>query len=249
MSQEILAVAAGHEITTEEYQKFVQRLPQEQQAYMANPQMRQQLLSQIMDFHLFAKLGADDKLDETEEFQKLMEDMKTELLSQMAISNLIKDLTVSEEEIKEYYDSHSAQFHKGPQANAKHILVDDEEKCKAILSEIEAGEKSFEDAAKEYSTCPSKAQGGDLGTFGRGQMVPEFDKAVFEAEELGKVIGPVKTQFGYHLIRVEKLLEASTASLEEVSEQIRGQVLAEKQNKVYVEKTEELAAKYGKELK
>jgi peptidyl-prolyl cis-trans isomerase C len=249
MSQEILAVAAGHEITTEEYQKFLQRLPQEQQAYMANPQMREQLLTQIMDFHLFAKLGADEKLDETEDFKKLMDDMKTELLSQMAISNLIKDITVSEDEIKEYYDSHSAQFHKGPQANAKHILVDEEEKCQNILAEINAGDKTFEAAAQEYSTCPSKAQGGDLGTFGRGQMVPEFDKAVFEAEELGKVIGPVKTQFGYHLIKVEKLMEESTATLEEVSDQIRNQVLGAKQNQVYTEKVAELAERYGKEVK
>ena len=73
-----------------------------------------------------------------------------------------------------------------------------------VLEEIESGVKTFEDAAKEYSTCPSKAQGGSLGTFGRGQMVKEFDEAVFTAE-VSKVIGPVKTDFGYHLIRVDEL--------------------------------------------
>lgn len=249
MSEEILAVAAGHEITTEEYKKFLGRLPKEQQAYMGNPQMRQQLLSQIIDFHLFAKYGEEQKYDETEEFQKLMDEMKTELLSQMAISNLIKDLTVTEDEIKEYYETYPTRFQKGPQANAKHILVDSEEKALSIAGELEAGEKTFEEAAREYSTCPSGSQGGDLGTFGRGQMVAEFDQAVFEAKELDKVIGPVKTQFGYHLIKVTSLTEGATPALEEVSEQICTQILSEKQNRAYLGKAAELAEKYGREIK
>lgn len=86
------------------------------------------------------------------------------------------------------------------QASARHLLVDTEEQCLALKSEIEAG-KDFAEIAKEHSNCPSKAQGGDLGSFGRGQMVPEFDEVVFSAE-LNKVQGPVKTQFGYHLLEV-----------------------------------------------
>jgi len=85
-------------------------------------------------------------------------------------------------------------------ATARHILVDSEEKCNEVKAEIEAG-LSFEDAAKASSSCPSSAQGGDLGKFGQGQMVPEFDKVVFN-DEVGVVHGPVKTQFGYHLLEV-----------------------------------------------
>jgi len=85
-------------------------------------------------------------------------------------------------------------------ASARHILVDTEEQCLALKSKIEAGE-DFADIAKEHSNCPSKAQGGALGSFGRGQMVPEFDEVVFSAE-LNTVAGPVKTQFGYHLLEV-----------------------------------------------
>ena len=75
----------------------------------------------------------------------------------------------------------------------------------ALKAKIAAGEISFADAAVEYSTCPSKAKGGDLGTFKRGAMVPEFDKAVFEVDEavpIGTLQGPIKTKFGYHLIKV-----------------------------------------------
>jgi len=86
------------------------------------------------------------------------------------------------------------------QASARHLLVDTEEQCLALKAEIVAG-KDFADVAKEHSNCPSKAQGGDLGSFGRGQMVPEFDEVVFTAD-VNTVQGPVKTQFGYHLLEV-----------------------------------------------
>jgi len=86
------------------------------------------------------------------------------------------------------------------QASARHLLVDTEEQCLELKAQIEAG-ADFADVAKEHSNCPSKAQGGDLGSFGPGQMVAEFDKVVFSAD-LNTVQGPVKTQFGYHLLEV-----------------------------------------------
>jgi len=85
-------------------------------------------------------------------------------------------------------------------ARARHILVSTEEKCNELKTVIEGG-KDFAEVAKEFSTCPSSRQGGDLGEFGPGMMVPEFDKVVFSAP-LNEVQGPVKTQFGYHLLEV-----------------------------------------------
>jgi len=83
-------------------------------------------------------------------------------------------------------------------ATARHLLVESEELCNEIKQKIANGEK-FEDMAKQYSTCPSGSQGGDLGNFSQGQMVPEFDKVVFN-DAINVVHGPVKTQFGYHLL-------------------------------------------------
>lgn len=87
-----------------------------------------------------------------------------------------------------------------PSARARHILVDSKEDCDKLKTDIEGG-ADFAALAREHSNCPSGAQGGDLGTFSPGQMVKEFDNVVFSAE-VGKVQGPVKTQFGYHLIEV-----------------------------------------------
>ena len=87
-----------------------------------------------------------------------------------------------------------------PTASARHILVDSEAKCLELKAEIENG-ADFGDVAKINSSCPSGSNGGALGQFGKGQMVPEFDKVVFE-DALNTVHGPVKTQFGYHLLEV-----------------------------------------------
>jgi peptidyl-prolyl cis-trans isomerase C len=85
-------------------------------------------------------------------------------------------------------------------AKARHILVSSEQECLEIKAKIEAGEP-FESLARKHSSCPSGQQGGELGEFGPGQMVKEFDQVVFN-EEVGKVHGPVKTQFGYHLLEI-----------------------------------------------
>ena len=86
------------------------------------------------------------------------------------------------------------------QATARHILVDSEDKCLDLKKQIADG-GDFAALASEHSSCPSGKQGGDLGSFGPGMMVPEFDKVVFN-EAVGEVHGPVKTQFGYHLLEV-----------------------------------------------
>lgn len=85
-------------------------------------------------------------------------------------------------------------------ASARHILVSSQEECEKIKAEIAAG-ADFADIARKCSQCPSGKQGGDLGEFHQGQMVPEFDKVVFN-DEVGKVHGPIKTQFGYHLVEI-----------------------------------------------
>ncbi|MGQ7842966.1 peptidylprolyl isomerase [Granulosicoccus sp. 3-233] len=86
------------------------------------------------------------------------------------------------------------------QATARHILVDSEEKCQTLIDDIKGG-ADFAAVAREHSSCPSKRDGGNLGTFGKGQMVPEFETACFEGE-VGEVQGPIKTQFGFHAVEV-----------------------------------------------
>ena len=245
MAQEVLAVVAGHEITEEELAMFVKGLPREQQIYASNPQFRNQCIEQITAIHMFAAYGEEEKLNETEEFEKIMKSARTDILAQLAMNKVMGSISVTEEEIKEFYEDNKAQFKKGETVSAKHILVKEEDECNAILAAINAGEKTFEDAAKESSTCPSGQQGGSLGEFGKGQMVKEFEDAAFAAE-IGTVVGPVATQFGLHLIKVETKSEASELPYEEVKGQIERQLLTGKQNTAYAAKVAELKAKYVK---
>lgn len=243
MNQEVLAVVAGEEITKAELDAFLQKLPANQRAYAVNPQAREYYLEQLISMRLFSKMGEEMKLDETEEFKTIIENVKSELLSQMAMKETLKDVTVSEEEIAAFYEANKDQFVKDEMVQAKHILVDTEETCAKIAEEIAGGAKTFEDAAKEYSNCPSKERGGDLGEFGKGQMVKEFEDAAFAAEP-GTVTGPVKTQFGYHLIKVEQHYEPMTMELESVKDQIRNTVMQQNQKAVYNRKVNELKEKY-----
>ena len=243
MENKVLAVVGGEEITQDIFDAFLQGVPQQQQMYLSNPEFREQCFEQLVALFLFAKKGEEDKIDETEEFQKVFANAKRDLMAQMAIRNLFQEVSVSEEEIKAYYDENQAQFKKGETVSAKHILVESEEKCNEILEAITSGAKSFEDAAKESSSCPSGQRGGDLGAFGKGQMVPEFEQAAFAAE-IGQVVGPVQTQFGFHLIKVEAKTEAEVAAFAEVKENIKRNLVQQKQNAAYSEKIVELKAKY-----
>lgn len=241
--QKVLAVVAGEEITQGDLDALMHALPKEQQAYAQNEQFRQQCLEQLITIHLFAKLGEEMKLEETQAFQDNMAHAKREILAQMAVGESMKDVAVSDEEAKAYYDANEDQFLNGETVQAKHILVDEEDKCQDILEMITAGEKTFEDAAKEFSTCPSSQKGGDLGTFGKGQMVKEFEDAAFAAE-IGHVVGPVKTQFGYHLIQVDQKTEAQASIFEEIADSIKSNLIQQKRNEVYAQKIAELKEKY-----
>mmetsp|Transcript_50067 Transcript_50067/g.121299 ORF Transcript_50067/g.121299 Transcript_50067/m.121299 type:complete len:193 (-) Transcript_50067:884-1462(-) len=90
-------------------------------------------------------------------------------------------------------------------AIARHILVPTKQEAQVVMKMVTMGESTFEECARDYSTCPSSAQGGSLGSFGPGKMVPEFDKVIFSPDtKVGQIVGPVLTDFGYHIIKVEK---------------------------------------------
>ena len=239
----ILATVDGVNITETEIDAFINTLTKDQQMYANNPQFRQQCLDEVINIHLFAKMGKEEKMDETAEFEKFMESAKKDILAQLAIRKVLAAAEVTEEECKEYYEANKDTFVSPETVTAKHILVKDKAEIEAILALITSGEKEFEAMAREHSTCGSAARGGSLGEFGRGQMVKEFEEAAFNAE-IGAVVGPVETQFGYHLIKVEDKKEARVAGFEQVENRIKRTLANKKQNEVYAAKTAELREKY-----
>ena len=186
-------------------------------------------------------------LENDENYLMQLEMAKKEILIQTAISKLMSEATVTDSEVEDYYKANEQMFMDQPTVNAKHILVDTIEKAGEVKTEILNG-KTFEAAALEYSSCPSNAQGGSLGAFSRGQMVPEFEDAAFNLE-IGLVSEPVKTQFGYHLIKVEDKTEGRTKPFAEVKDMIKTKLLQERQAYRYTQFVNELKEKNKVEIK
>lgn len=248
MENKVLAVVAGVEITQNDLEEVIMRYPEDKRGYFNNEQGKKQLLEQIIAFELFNKFGLESNIDKTEEYKKEIEKVEKDILTQMTINKVLSDIVITNEDMKKYYEQNKAQFKKPETISAKHILVSDIEEANSIKKELDNNSISFEEAAKKYSTCPSKEQGGDLGKFGRGMMVPEFEKAAFELE-IGEVSEPVKTQFGYHIILVESKNEAKEKEFDEVKDMIFNQMNQQAQQKKYIDMIMQLENKYGVERK
>lgn len=138
-------------------------------------------------------------------------------------------IEVTDEEIKTYYEENKDTFTEPEQVHASHILLETEEEANEILAQLNEG-ADFAELAKEHSKDPGSAQnGGDLGFFGRGEMVPEFEEAAFSLE-VGEMSGVVESEHGYHIIKVTDKKEAKEYTLEEKREEIREQLFAQKLN-------------------
>lgn len=242
MSEQILATVGESKITKEDLDLVLKNAPQQNAAQMNTLAGKKYLLNEMITQEVLYLNAKEKGMDQEEEYLKELKAVQENLLKQYAIKKVLAGITVDENEVKEYYEKNEQQFVTGESAKALHILVKTEEEAKKIEEEINAG-KSFEDAAKEYSQCPSKENGGDLGFFERGKMVPEFEEAAFTLE-IGVVSEPVKTQFGYHLIKVVEKKESSVIPFEQVQYQIKDFVLRNKQNEEYKAYTDTIKEKY-----
>ena len=239
----ILAKVGDLAVTEAEVNAFIESLGQRGAAYN-NAEGRRAILNQLISNKLLL-LDAKRNLYEAEAaFREQLNKLKDDLLTNYAGEKAIASARVDEADVRAYYDENKAQFTTEESVNASHILVKSEEEANAVLAEIKEEKISFEDAAKKYSTCPSKENGGNLGDFGRGQMVGEFDKAVFEMAEGEISAAPVKTQFGYHIIKLIKKNEAKPMEYSEVREDLKGMLLNEKRRKAYESKINQLKIMY-----
>lgn len=243
MENKVLATISGVEITEANLNSIINRYPEDKRTYFNSEAGRKQLLEQLISFELMNNLGLEMKINETEEYKQGLAQVEKDLLTQLTINKVLSEVTITDTDAKKYYDENGAEFVQPATVTAKHILVADEEKCLEVKKNIESGELTFEDAAKKYSTCPSKEQGGSLGAFRRGMMVPEFEDVAF-ASDLEKVSEPVKTQFGYHLIKVEAKSEPSSISFEQVKPQLISRLSQQAQEKKYSDVIKNLQTKY-----
>lgn len=243
MERKVLAKVGQKEITNLDVQSAIQGLDPFQAQQFQTEEGQKYVLEDLINQELLYMYAKENNVDQEEEFRNEMKRVEENVLKQYVINKILTNVKLTEEEKKAFYEAQKSSFSRPETASAKHILVDTEEKANEILDKINSGEVSFEDAATQHSSCPSKDAGGDLGTFGKGQMVPEFEDAVFNMNK-GEVSKPVKTQFGYHLIKLENRNESTIPEYDEVAEEVGKTLLYQKQGEVYQEKLNEVKSKY-----
>ena len=197
-----------------------------QLAQLPDDQKKVAALSAAIDVKLLAADAIAEKLDQTDEFKKRMQYLADRELHNAYFKKHVVD-TVTPDEVKARYDKEVAALPKQEEVHARHILVKTEDEAKDIIKQLDAG-KDFAELAKEKSTDPNKSEGGDLGYFTRGRMVKEFEDAAFALEKGTYSKTPVKTDFGYHVIKVEDKRDAAPPPFEQVQDQVRQLVMRDK---------------------
>lgn len=238
----VLARVGGKTITSADVDAMIAQMGQRGQNYQS-PQGRNAVLEQLIGRQLILTDAKRNLMDREPAYTAELDRVKDELLAGYAIDKIMSKITVTDDEVRKFYDENQAMFNTGETVNASHILVETEEEANEILAQLNNGEITFEEAAKTKSKCPSSEQGGSLGEFGKGQMVPEFDEACFNME-IGEVRGPVKTQFGYHVIRLNSKSDAKIMSFDEMKDQIKQHLSAQKQSEAYQSKINQLKILY-----
>jgi peptidyl-prolyl cis-trans isomerase C len=221
----VLATINGKPVTEADLELALADLDQ-QFARLPAEQRRAAAMSAIIEIRLLAEKASTEGLDKSPDFQRRIEFLRQRTLHSALVASEVAG-KITDAEIRARYDQEVANTPPVNEVHARHILVKTKEEALEIIKQLDAGAK-FEDIAKAKSSDGSAAQGGDLGWFGPGQMVPEFEKAAFALEVGAYTKEPVQTQFGWHVIKVEDKRAQQPPAFEQVKDQVRSALLREK---------------------
>jgi peptidyl-prolyl cis-trans isomerase C len=221
----VVAKVGTLEITQSELDLAVQNLDPPL-AQLPDEQKKVAALSGAIDVKLLASGAVAEGVDKTVDFKKRMSYIGDRELHNAFFRKHVVEAT-TDEEVKARYDKEIAALPKQEEVKAAHILVKTEDEAKAIIAKLDKGE-DFAKLAKENSQDSNKDDGGDLGWFGPGRMVPEFEEAAFGLEKGAYTKAPVKTQFGFHIIKVEDKRDAPPPAFDQVKDQVKQLVMRDK---------------------
>jgi peptidyl-prolyl cis-trans isomerase C len=222
----VVATIGGKPITEADLAMAEGELSQ-QFAQLPAEQRRAAALSAAIEIKVMAAKAVADGLDKDADFQRRAAFLQERALHGEIVEKEVVD-KITDDEVRARYDKEIAAQPAVNEVHARHILVKTKEEAEGIIKELDGGAK-FEDLANKHTTDPSgKTSGGDLGWFGPGQMVPEFEKAAMALEPGSYTKEPVQTQFGWHVIKVEDKRPKQPPAFEQVKDQIRSAVLRDK---------------------
>jgi len=239
MASDVLATVNGDKITKEDLNVFLKQLqPNQPINYeMLDPKNRKELLNAYIEMDLMADAAVKAGMEKDPEFRKMLELARKKLLINAYAKKQFESTVVSDSEAKEFYQKNQKKFQIPEQIHARHILVKEEKKAQELIDQLkglkgEELQKKFIELAKKESKGPTGAKGGDLGYFGKEQMVLPFAKAAFALKKGEITLKPVKTQFGWHVIYLEDRKPSQVLPFETVKAKViaglRQQRFAEK---------------------
>ncbi len=228
----VIAEVDGNAITAEDFIKEVERIPQWAQEQFQNDEGKKKFLDELVKRELIYQYARKMKLDNDEEYISKVDEFKKMTLVSMVLKKEVEEKALlGENDARQFFDSNEDKFTIGSKIRASHILVGTEKEAQDILDRLNKGE-SFKALAKLSKDTGSAEKGGDLGFFSRGQMVPEFEQAALSLKP-GELSKPVRTRFGYHIIKLAEIQKGDPASFEQSKESIQKQLLGEKRKKAF----------------
>lgn len=236
--QEIARVN-GTVITDSEMSREVANLPPYLKNIAESDQGKRELLDTMVVREIILQQAEKNGLAKSKEVQEKVDELRKKVIVEAFLKKKIEErAVVSDADLQQFYEKNKDKLKTGEQIRASHILVKTEKESQDILAQLKGG-GNFEDLAKKHSIDGAASRGGDLGWFAKGTMVPEFEKAALSLQE-GTTSGVVKTQFGYHIIKLTGKRPAGVAQFTEVKEQLKGAILSEKQGDIFKQLKEDL---------
>jgi peptidyl-prolyl cis-trans isomerase C len=223
----VLATYEGKSFTESDYVDAVSSLnSRARKSLDESPDRRKQFIENHLVSKLIFEEGVRKGYEKDPEIARRLEELKEHLIVQQVMEEQ-QNATVSDEEVKKYYDTHTQEF-STEKVKASHILVDSEELAKQLVAKLRADASQFAALAAENSKDLSNAKrGGDLGSFGRGRMVKEFEDAAFALQKDGEISDPVQTRFGWHIIQRTGREQGTIQPFDQVKNQIKVKLVSE----------------------
>ena len=245
LADPVVAEIGPEKITLSQFQAELEKLPPNLRQMASDKKMQKEFLEQLATSRLLYQEGVKQGLTKDPAVKSQIDEATRKIilgvLLQREIENRIQ--APSPKEVNQYYLTHADEFLQEKQVKARHILLKDETEAKKVAAELQKG-ADFTTLARDKSSCPSAAQGGDLGFFTRNRMVKEFADAAFTLKK-GEVSPPIKTKFGYHIIMIEEIKEARAKPLDEVRTTIENKLTQESKNQIFKNYVEGLKKKFN----
>jgi peptidyl-prolyl cis-trans isomerase C len=228
-----LVTIDGYTITLQEFNSELDKIPVNMKMMVATQNGKKSFLDRLIVKKLLLKEAAKENLEKSKEFQDRLGDIKEQLLIESLLKKkLMTDSKLTDEELNKYYEGHKDEFKKPPEMDTSQIVVKTEKEAKEIQAKLTAGE-DFPELARKYSLDPAaKASGGRVGYQPKGSLIPEYEAAASKLTKPGQVSPSIKTQLGYHIIRLEGIKPPQQVPFAEVKDFIKQKLAQERQQEV-----------------